>query len=103
MHVDIDEPVVVDRQEVFQIVSTPAPPVIDVAVLKPAEAQANVDGRDESLAGQRLLRGCHHPGFQAPLAVRLHEGDDQPTVTSLDGTMVTGNGVTARYSSWPVT
>src|SRR5580704_16893283 len=75
MHVDVDEPVVVDRQEVFQIVSAAMPPVIDVAVLKPAEAQAHVDGRDESLPGQRLLCGRHHPGFQAPLAVRLHEGE----------------------------
>jgi hypothetical protein len=36
IHVDVDEPVVVNRQELFRVVGAAAPPVIDVAVLKPA-------------------------------------------------------------------
>jgi hypothetical protein len=36
VHVKVSEPVVVDREELFQVVGAAVPPVIDVAVLQPA-------------------------------------------------------------------
>jgi hypothetical protein len=54
MHVDVDEPVVVDRQEVFQIVSAAAPPVIDIAVLKRREAGRAVRDAVRTGLGPRL-------------------------------------------------
>ena len=66
--VQVDQPVVVDRQEFFQVVNAAAPPVIHIAVMKPAQAKTHIDGRDEPLPGQRLLGGRHDPGFQVPLA-----------------------------------
>jgi hypothetical protein len=62
------QPRVVHRQEVLQVAHAAAPPVIDVPVLQPAKAEADIDRRDGPLPGQRLLGSRHDPGFQAPLA-----------------------------------
>jgi hypothetical protein len=46
------------------------------------------------------------PGFDVPVVIPGQQqiwADDQPAATRFDGTMVTGNGTTARYSSPPMT
>ena len=82
VHVNVDEPVVMDREELFQVVCAAMPPVIHVAVTKPPQAQADVDRRDEPLTGQCLVGDRDDPGFQALLTGTVHEGERSRSIAS---------------------
>jgi len=68
VHDQVNEPVVVHGQEVLKVIDAPAPAVLQVARLQPADTDAHVDGRDKFLPGQRRRSGHLHPCPEIRLA-----------------------------------